>query len=200
MLHKDNIQVKPEMQLVSLPSLQQLHALYQVQSHRAYYKLMSTTRDYSYCHNQPVGGCLARQSSLRNFPKLRNEGRHARGRAFVISIMEMDPTVVTDISPVNGLYASILFDSGAERSFITPKFRELLIHKFRNLDEPYIVEMANKESGSTQEMLQTCLLTLNNHTFHVNPMPMIIGSFDVVIGMDWLSPHRDEILCYGKAV
>ena len=60
--------------------------------------------------------------------------------------------------------------------------------------------MANRESGRNQEILQNCLLTLNNHTFHVNLMPMIIGSFDVLVGMNWLSPHRSEILCYNKEI
>jgi len=31
-------------------------------------------------------------------------------------------------------------------------------------------------------------------------MSVTISSFDVIIGMDWLSPHRAEILCYEKVV
>lgn len=31
-------------------------------------------------------------------------------------------------------------------------------------------------------------------------MPMTIGSFDVIIEMDWLDQHRAEILCHEKAV
>lgn len=45
--------------------------------------------------------------------------------------------------------------------------------------------MANGESGSTQEILENCLLTLNKDTFHVDLMLMTIGSFDFIIGMDW---------------
>lgn len=59
------------------------------------------------------------------------------------------PTVVTCTFPVNGLYANILFGFGDERSFITPKFGKILSHKYRNLDEIYIVEMSNGESSST---------------------------------------------------
>lgn len=64
-------------------------------------------------------------------------------------------------------------------------FRQIIGHKSRKLDETYIVEMANGESGSTQEILENCLLTLNNDTFHVDLMLMTIGSFDFIIGMDW---------------
>ena len=31
-------------------------------------------------------------------------------------------------------------------------------------------------------------------------MPVTISSFDVIIGMDWLSPHHAVILCYEKVV
>lgn len=64
-----------------------------------------------------------------------------------------ESTVVRCTFLVNGLYASIIFDSGAKRSFITPNFREILNHKSMNLDEPYIVEMANGETGSTHGIL-----------------------------------------------
>lgn len=52
--------------------------------------------------------------------------------------------------------------------------------------------MANGQTGSTHEILENCLLTLRNHTFHINLMPMTIGSFDVIMGMDWLSPHQTK--------
>lgn len=60
-----------------------------------------------------------------------------------------DATVVTGTLAINGLYASILFDSFAKRSFNTPKFRKHSSLKSMKLDEPYVVEMANGESGST---------------------------------------------------
>ena len=31
-------------------------------------------------------------------------------------------------------------------------------------------------------------------------MSVSIRSFDVIIGMDWLSPHHAEIMCHEKAV
>lgn len=48
-----------------------------------------------------------------------------------------------------------------------------------------MVKMANGESGSTQEVLENYILTLNNQAFHFNLMPMTIGSFYVIVGMDW---------------
>ncbi|XP_023760065.1 uncharacterized protein LOC111908470 [Lactuca sativa] len=134
-------------------------------------------------------------------PKLRSQGGIGRGRAFVIRSREaiQDPSVVSGRFLIDNLYASILFDSGADRSFITPIFRKLLSYESSKLKEIYEVEIANGQNEKRHEILENFLLTLNNYIFHVNLMPMPIGSFDVTIGMDWLSSHRAEILCYEKA-
>ena len=60
--------------------------------------------------------------------------------------------------------------------------------------------MANGRTENTNEIFIGCTLTFNDHSFKIDLMPVTIGSFDVIIGMDWLGPHRAEILCYEKAV
>lgn len=60
--------------------------------------------------------------------------------------------------------------------------------------------MENGQVGSTQEVLENFILKFKNYAFHINLMQMIIESFDVIIGMDWLSSHHINILCYEKAV
>jgi hypothetical protein len=126
----------------------------------------------------------------------------ANGRVFAMGTKEAlaDPRCVTGTFLINNLYATVLFDSGAERSFIDHKFRKHLPHKSQTLNNTYIVAMANGQIESTKEILQNCTLTLNDHVFHINLMPMTIGSFNVIIGMDWLEPHHADVMCYEKAV
>ncbi|XP_052627241.1 uncharacterized protein LOC128133747 [Lactuca sativa] len=135
-------------------------------------------------------------------PKLKSQGGIGRGRAFVIGSREaiQDPSVVSGTFLIDNLYAAILFDSGADRSFITPTFTKLLSHKSSRLKEIYEVEIANGQTEKTHEILEKFMLTLNNYPFHVNLMSMPIDSFDVIIGMDWLYSHRAEILCHEKAI
>ncbi|GKF08477.1 putative reverse transcriptase domain-containing protein [Tanacetum coccineum] len=38
------------------------------------------------------------------------------------------------------------------------------------------------------------------HVFDINLIPFGSGSFDVIIGMDWLSNHKAEIICHEKVV
>ncbi|KAI3739445.1 hypothetical protein L2E82_29849 [Cichorium intybus] len=60
--------------------------------------------------------------------------------------------------------------------------------------------MANGQTDHIYEKLIDCNLTLNDHVFRVDLMPMTIGSFDVIIGMDWMSLHHAELMCYEKAI
>ena len=108
--------------------------------------------------------------------------------------------MVTGTFLLKNSYACILFDSGAERSFVNHKFARLLKQQPHALKEPFTVEMANGKTKSTNSIYVGCTLTLDSHSFPIDPMPISIKSFDVIIGMDWLSLHRADIMCYEKAV
>ncbi|GKF32379.1 putative reverse transcriptase domain-containing protein, partial [Tanacetum coccineum] len=53
---------------------------------------------------------------------------------------------------------------------------------------------------STDTVIKGCTLTLLNQPFEIDLMPIKLGSFDVVIGMDWLSKYHVKILCDEKVV
>ena len=111
-----------------------------------------------------------------------------------------DPTVVSGTFLLDNSYANILFDSGVERSFVSHAFKHNLKHNPQPLTETFTVEMANGEKESASEVFVGCTLTLNDHSFPIDLMPVSIKSFDVIIGMDWLSPNHADILCFKKAI
>lgn len=80
-----------------------------------------------------------------------------------------DPAVVTGTFLLNHTYACILFDTGAERSFVSEKFKHLLKQQPQKLNETYTVEMANGKTESTREIYIGCTLTLNQHVFSNRP-------------------------------
>ncbi|GKC04343.1 putative reverse transcriptase domain-containing protein [Tanacetum coccineum] len=43
-------------------------------------------------------------------------------------------------------------------------------------------------------------IEIKGHVFDINLIPFGSGSFDVIIGMDWLSDHKAEIICHKKVV
>ncbi|CAH1452087.1 unnamed protein product [Lactuca virosa] len=149
---------------------------------------------------QACYGCGEVGHYKRNCPKAGNAGGVGRVLAIGHEEAVADPTVVTGTFLLDNSYACILFDSGAERSFVNQKFAHLLKQKSRALKEPFTVEMANGKTESTSSIYIGCTLTLDSHSFSIDLMPVSIKSFDVIIGMDWLSLHRADIMCYEKAV
>nr|GFC16473.1 putative reverse transcriptase domain-containing protein [Tanacetum cinerariifolium] len=53
---------------------------------------------------------------------------------------------------------------------------------------------------STNTILRGCTLALFSHMFKIDFLPTRLGSFDVNVGMDWLSYHRAVIVCYENIV
>ncbi|GKF72655.1 putative reverse transcriptase domain-containing protein, partial [Tanacetum coccineum] len=60
--------------------------------------------------------------------------------------------------------------------------------------------MADGNLVTTNTVIQGCTLTLLNQPFRIDLMPIKLGSFDVVIGMGWLSKYHAKILRDEKVV
>ncbi|KAK1411706.1 hypothetical protein QVD17_38266 [Tagetes erecta] len=136
----------------------------------------------------------------RDCPKLK--GTNAKGRAFEMNAKDarQEPTVVTGTFLVNNHYASVLFDTGADLSFVSKDFESLLNAKVDKLDKKYIIEIANGKKIIADSVYRGCTLCLGDQSFSIDLLPVILGSFDVVIGMDWLSKNRAEVVCHEKVV
>ncbi|GKE19031.1 putative reverse transcriptase domain-containing protein [Tanacetum coccineum] len=111
-----------------------------------------------------------------------------------------DSNVVTGTFLLNNHYASVLFDSGAHRSFVSTIFSTLLDKIPDTLDVSYAVELADGRVSETNTVLRGCTLGLLGHPFNIDLMPVELGSFDVIIGMDWLANHHAVIVCDEKIV
>nr|GEY47741.1 hypothetical protein [Tanacetum cinerariifolium] len=64
----------------------------------------------------------------------------------------------------------------------------------------YEVELADGRVVSMSTFLKGCTLNLVNHIFEIDLMPIELGTFDVIIGMDWLVKHDAAIICGEKVV
>ncbi|GJS27645.1 reverse transcriptase domain-containing protein [Tanacetum coccineum] len=68
------------------------------------------------------------------------------------------------------------------------------------LNTTYDIEIADGNLVGTNTFIQDCTLILLNQPFEIDLMPIKLGSFDVVIGMDWLSKYHARIICDEKVV
>ncbi|GJX29769.1 putative reverse transcriptase domain-containing protein [Tanacetum coccineum] len=101
---------------------------------------------------------------------------------------------------LNNCYASMLFDSGADRSFVSSTFSALLDVAPSTLDTSYAIELADGRISETNVVLRGCTLGLLGHPFDIDLMPVKLGSFDVIIGMDWLTKYHALIVCDEKVI
>ncbi|GKF41918.1 putative reverse transcriptase domain-containing protein, partial [Tanacetum coccineum] len=67
-------------------------------------------------------------------------------------------------------------------------------------DTTYGIELANGNLVGTNTIIQGCTLILLKQPFKIDLMPIKLGIFDVVIGMDWLSKYHARIICDEKVV
>ncbi|GJU76201.1 putative reverse transcriptase domain-containing protein [Tanacetum coccineum] len=111
-----------------------------------------------------------------------------------------DSNVVTGTFILNNCYASMLFDSGVDRSFVSSTFSALLDITPSTLDTSYAVELADERISETNVVLRGCTLGLLGHPFDINLMPVELGSFDVIINMDWLAKYHALIVCDEKVI
>ncbi|GJX75851.1 putative reverse transcriptase domain-containing protein [Tanacetum coccineum] len=132
----------------------------------------------------------------------RNNSNQACGRAFMLGAEEalQDPNIMTGTFTLKNYYATTLFDSSADYSFISTTFIPLLGIEPGDLGFSYEIEIASGQLVEINKVIKGCKLEIDGHVFDINLIPFESGSFDVIIGMDWLSNHKDEIICHEKVV
>nr|GEU54256.1 hypothetical protein [Tanacetum cinerariifolium] len=162
--------------------------------------------------NQKVVTCFecgAQGHYWKNCPKVKNQNRRnkakvldVRGKAYVLGGGDVNPgsNTVTGTFLHNDHHAYTLFDSGVDRSFISNTFSTLLDITPSTLDVSYAVELADERTSETSTVLRGCTFGLLGHPFNIDLMPIDLGSFDVIIGMDWLAKNHAVIVCDEKIV
>ncbi|GJR07138.1 putative reverse transcriptase domain-containing protein [Tanacetum coccineum] len=148
-------------------------------------------------------GCGEKGHIKANCPARNNPGGNgARGQAYALrdGDQNLGPNVVTGMFLLNNRYAKVLFDSGSDKSFVNVAFSHLINIEPVKVDHSYEVELADGRVVSTNTILKGCALNLVNHLFEIDLMPIELGTFDVIIGMDWLVLHDAVIVCGKKEV
>ncbi|GJU58377.1 putative reverse transcriptase domain-containing protein [Tanacetum coccineum] len=111
-----------------------------------------------------------------------------------------DPKVLTSTFYLNNQFATILFDAGADFSFISTEFAPLLNVEPCTVNHGYVIEIADGKSVEVNKVIRDCKLELGNSLFTIDLIPLGHGSFDVIVGMDWLSKNEAVIVCHEKVV
>ncbi|GJS05285.1 putative reverse transcriptase domain-containing protein [Tanacetum coccineum] len=159
------------------------------------------------CKLHHNGQCTVRCTNCKNIghlqghyrndcPKLRNQNyrnttgnaagsSEARERVYALGGGNADqaPIVVTGTFLLDNRYAFILFDTGADRSYVSSAFSSLIDITPSTLDTKYDFELADGKIIRVNTIIRGCTLNLLNHLFNIDLMP-------VKLGMDWLSKYH----------
>nr|GEW11830.1 hypothetical protein [Tanacetum cinerariifolium] len=64
----------------------------------------------------------------------------------------------------------------------------------------YVIKIVSGQLVEIDKVIKGCKLEIEGHVFDIELIPFGHRSFDVTIGMDWLSNHNAEIICHEKVV
>nr|GEU47786.1 putative reverse transcriptase domain-containing protein [Tanacetum cinerariifolium] len=85
-------------------------------------------------------------------------------------------------------------------SFVSTTFIPLLDIEPSDLGFSYEIKIASEQLVEIDRVIKGCKLEIEGHVFDINLIPFGSGSFDVIIGMDWLSDRKSEIIYHEKVV
>ncbi|GJZ46908.1 putative reverse transcriptase domain-containing protein, partial [Tanacetum coccineum] len=163
-------------------------------------RLQDAIRIANHLMDQKLKGyaCGEKGHYRSDYPKLKNRNHEnkngGRGEA------NPDSSVITGTFLLSNRYASVLIDSGSDQSFVSTTFSALLDVASSTLDVGYVVELADGRVTETNIILRGCTLGLLGHLFNIDLMPVELGSFDVVIDIDWMAKYHTVIIRDEKVV
>eukprot|EP00253_Pinus_taeda_P011517 PITA_11517 len=113
---------------------------------------------------------------------------------------EYQPTMVEFEGKISNLTISVLIDPGDTLSYVSPKVVEqcsLQSVKFKN---PWLVQLATGAKRRVTAKISNCSFTIADQpvTADLNVLPL--GSYDILIGMDWLEKHWSLVDCKTKVI
>ncbi|GJR28662.1 putative reverse transcriptase domain-containing protein [Tanacetum coccineum] len=111
-----------------------------------------------------VPGQAGNQLALEGSRNNRSNGNQVRGRAYNVNVNAMeavqDPNVVTGTFSLNDHFVTVLFDSGADFSFISTEFAPLLNVKPSIVNPGYVIEVADGKKVEVDRIIHDCKLEL----------------------------------------
>ncbi|GJY63489.1 putative reverse transcriptase domain-containing protein [Tanacetum coccineum] len=91
-------------------------------------------------------------------------------------------------------------DGKRDFSLISTEFAPLLNVRPSIVNPGYVIEVAEGKKVEVDRIIRDYKLELGGSLFSINLIPLGHGSFDVIVGMDWLSQHKAIIICHEKVV
>jgi hypothetical protein len=91
---------------------------------------------------------------------------------------------------INNQTITILIDSISSHSYINPKMVERFHFPKRKHGKCWLVQLATEAKKKFNDMVKSCPMDMNGLNTRENLNIFSLGSYDCIIGMDWLDQHH----------
>jgi hypothetical protein len=95
---------------------------------------------------------------------------------------------------------SVLIDPGSNLSYISPRTVNNCKLQPQKKTKPWLVQLATGTKIKVVEAIPTCQLMLDKFPTQATLNVLTLGSYDLLVGMDWLAAHKDKLDCYHKTL
>jgi hypothetical protein len=95
---------------------------------------------------------------------------------------------------------SVLFDPGSNLIYIAPKTMDKCKLQPQKQTKPWLVQLATGTKRRVAEVIPAYQLMLGEFPTQATLNVLPLGSYDLLIGMEWLATHKAKLDCYNKAL
>eukprot|EP00253_Pinus_taeda_P005263 PITA_05263 len=113
---------------------------------------------------------------------------------------EYQPTMVEFEGKISNLTIAVLIDPGATLSYVSPKIVERCNLQPVKFKTPWLVQLATGAKRRVMEKINDCSFTIDGQPVMADLNVLPLGSYDVLIGMDWLERHWSLVDCKTKII
>ena len=106
-----------------------------------------------------------------------------------------ESTVVEVLGMIVEQFVSILIDPGSTHGYIAPRVVEICAFKKVKHRKLWLVQLATGTMRKVSEVVGKCPLVMDGLVTYANLNVLPLGSYDIIIGMDWLEAHRVKLDC-----
>ena len=101
---------------------------------------------------------------------------------------------------INNQRISIFIYLDASLSYILPRIVYLCKLVPKNVDKSWLLQLATRTKHKVTSFVRNCKLMMNDFLMHVNVNIFPLGSYDLLIGMDWIEEHKFLLNCFDKNI
>ncbi|XP_073014640.1 uncharacterized protein [Primulina eburnea] len=145
--------------------------------------------------------CKEMGHTAQKCPLSSDKGK-VQGRIFTMTKKRANPdsSVISSNILISGKEAITLIDNGATHSFMSEVFMHSLSREPTIMPLQFNIMLSSGDEICPTSIHKVCLVQIGSRLLYADFIVILMVSFDVILGMDWLYAYRAVIDCVEKTV